>query len=142
MRLGSYAGTHSMRPLLRSSRLGSVTLIVANLNVLVALAFRHGADDKETAPAPLEVKSIVTFGQGDPRRKRSKFGGNVLNATLLATQNDEASTSTMVMLDTMKDHSESYETGNTTKYSSQAGAGDPTMSSENVQRVTWGSDKV
>lgn len=114
----------------------AVTLIVANLNVVVAFIFRLGADDKETAPAPLEVKSIMTFGKGDPRKKRSKFGGNMLSTTLMTTQRDvDRPSSTTFVLDTLN-----QSAGSTTKVMADAG-GDPMVSPDDMQKsVAWDTE--
>ncbi|KAI5996853.1 hypothetical protein F5J12DRAFT_746234 [Pisolithus orientalis] len=49
----------------------SISLIVANLSVVVAFLFRISTEES-TTPAPLELKSIITFGS-QPIRKRAPF---------------------------------------------------------------------
>ncbi|KAG0702277.1 hypothetical protein DFH29DRAFT_875316 [Suillus ampliporus] len=47
----------------------SVSLIVANLSVVVAFFLCNSAEDDTSSPAPLELKSVITFGS-PPRKRR------------------------------------------------------------------------
>ncbi|KZT00888.1 uncharacterized protein LAESUDRAFT_687446 [Laetiporus sulphureus 93-53] len=58
----------------------SVSLIVANLNVIVALIFRISSDSADARPASAGMKSILTFGSAGRRTKRAN---NLLSTTFL-----------------------------------------------------------
>ncbi|KAI6156778.1 hypothetical protein BKA82DRAFT_1002513 [Pisolithus tinctorius] len=62
----------------------SVGLVVANLSVVVAFLFRISTEET-TAPAPLELKSIITFGS-QPIRKRTPRNPLSMSATVVAIE--------------------------------------------------------
>ncbi|KAH9841069.1 uncharacterized protein C8Q71DRAFT_437379 [Rhodofomes roseus] len=79
----------------------SVTLIVANLNVVVAFIFRFGAEDRQATAASRGTRDIVTIGSGDPRSKRNRYGGNMMGAISVTTEweHDGLPPPTTIMLD-------------------------------------------
>ncbi|KAI5996868.1 hypothetical protein F5J12DRAFT_957454, partial [Pisolithus orientalis] len=62
----------------------SVGLVVANLSVVVAFLFRISTEET-TAPAPLELKSIITFGS-QPIRKRTPRNPLSMSAMVVAIE--------------------------------------------------------
>ncbi|CCL99491.1 uncharacterized protein FIBRA_01509 [Fibroporia radiculosa] len=78
----------------------SVSLIVVNLNVLVALIFRISSDDHGGNVTPLDMKSILTFGHGRSRKQGPNV--NILTTTFVLTD-CETALGTSVALDTFVD---------------------------------------
>ncbi|OBZ69447.1 hypothetical protein A0H81_10643 [Grifola frondosa] len=73
----------------------SVGLIVVNLSVLVAVFFRISTDDKNHRPAPLEVRSILTFTNPD---RRGRSGGET--STFVTTDMDTRTYNPTIQLET------------------------------------------
>ncbi|KAG0702267.1 hypothetical protein DFH29DRAFT_509122 [Suillus ampliporus] len=60
----------------------SMSLIVANLSVVVAFFLCNSAEDDTSSPAPVELKSIITFGS-PPRKRRV---GDPLATTVIGVE--------------------------------------------------------
>ncbi|KAH7884166.1 hypothetical protein F5I97DRAFT_2047581 [Phlebopus sp. FC_14] len=69
----------------------SISLIVANLSVIVAFLFRISTEDN-TNPAPLELKSIITFGS-QPIRRRVPLEPTVIEVETTTIRLDDFSSS-------------------------------------------------
>ncbi|KAG1821065.1 uncharacterized protein BJ212DRAFT_977470 [Suillus subaureus] len=82
----------------------SVTLIVANLSVVVAFSLRMSAEDVTSSPAPLKFTSIVTFGS-QPRRRRLSDS--------LATTVINVETTTIKLVDLPETCPSALKSGNT-----------------------------
>ncbi|KAF8138905.1 hypothetical protein EV363DRAFT_1315109 [Boletus edulis] len=68
----------------------SVSLIVANLSVVVAFLFRISTEETPT-PAPLELKYIITFGS-QPLRKRDPLVTTVIGVETTTIKMDDFNT--------------------------------------------------
>jgi hypothetical protein len=86
----------------------SVSLIVANLSVVVTFLMRMSSEDETSSPAPLKFSSIVTFGS-QPRRGRVS---NPLATTVIGVE-----TTTIKLTDLPYSQSSVLKSGNTDEIS-------------------------
>jgi hypothetical protein len=82
----------------------SVSLIVANLSVVVAFFMSMSSEDETSSPAPLKFSSIITFGS-QPRRRRVS---DPLATTVIGVE-----TTTIKLTDLPDSRSSPLKSGNT-----------------------------
>jgi len=81
-----------------------VSLIVANLSVVVAFFMSMSSEDETSSPAPLKFSSIITFGS-QPRRRRVS---DPLATTVIGVE-----TTTIKLTDLPDSRSSPLKSGNT-----------------------------